>query len=221
MHIKKFLNRILDLIYPRKCYLCNKIVLKFDEFLCETCNKNLEISTRIRYLDTEKTIICISPFEYSGNIRKSIIRFKFYNYKYYSNFFAEIIARELYKFNIKKFDYICYVPLTKKSKNARGYDQSEALAKDISAIINIPCAKVLKKIRDTKPQHELKLSERKINVLGAFDINSNINIKNKRILLCDDIITSGTTLSECVKVLLEHDVLQVYCCTIASTKILF
>lgn len=217
MWLKKFLNKIIDFVYPRKCYLCNKIIIKPDEFLCNYCSKNLKINTKIRVLNHENNIICISPFEYFGNIRNSIRRFKFHNYKYYSEFFAKIIANELQKINIKNFDYICCVPLTKSRQNIRGFNQAELLAKDISKILHIPCLNALRKIKNTKTQHELKLSERTVNVLGAFDINSDLNIQNKNILLCDDIVTSGSTLLECVKILLNHNANSVTCCTIARS----
>ncbi len=221
MYLKNFIKNLINFIYPEKCYLCDKIIIKNKSCLCENCNKKLNINTKIRVISNKHNIICVSPFEYSGNIKQAIWRFKFRNCKYYSKFFAEIISQELIKnLNNVNFDYICSVPVTNTKYKIRGFNQAECLAHDISQKLNINFLNILQKIKNTQDQHELDLNMRKTNILGAFNINNKINsiIKNKSILICDDIITTGNTLSECIKTLLKSGVSNVTCCTIAYSS---
>ena len=221
--LKDIFSFILSLIYPNKCVLCNKVIVKNKEYLCENCSQNSKISTEIRVLDgisnlNGKTIKCISPFEYVGNIKSSIWRFKFRGYKNYSKFFAKIIAEELESnFKDLKFDCITFVPLRKDRKRDRGYNQAECLAVDLSSDLGIPSKDLLVKVKKTKIQHELSLVYRRENVKGAFAIkpSAKTEVENKVILLCDDIITSGSTLYECAKVLIKSGAKSVYCCTVA------
>lgn len=221
--LKDIFSFILNLIYPSKCVLCNKIIVRNKEHICGTCKKNLKSDTKIRYLkgltDSKSKIIkCISPFKYTGDIKNAIWRFKFRGYKNYSEFFAEMIAEAIQNnFKDIKFDYITFVPLRKSRKRDRGYNQAECLAVDLSSIISVPCKDLLVKVKKTEIQHTLSLVYRLENVKGAFAIKlgEKMNVKNKNILLCDDIITSGSTLSECAKTLIENGAKSVYCCTIA------
>lgn len=223
MCVKNFIKNLINFVYPEKCYLCDKIIIQNNTYLCENCTKNLNINTQIRTININNTnnIFCVSPFEYSGDIKQAIWRFKFRNCKYYSKFFSEIISQELIKnLNNINFNYICSVPVTNTKYKTRGFNQAECLARDLSQKLNINFLNILQKVKNTQDQHELNLNMRKTNILGAFKINDKINsiIKNKNILLCDDIITTGNTLSECAKILLESGVSNITCCTIAYSK---
>ena len=115
-----------------------------------------------------------------------------------------------------KFDCITYVPLRPERKRSRGYNQSECIASDISSIINVPCEELIFKIKSNHIQHELDFSSRIENVKGVYAVKNEQAVKGKIILLCDDIITTGSTLRECAKTLLESGAKEVYCCVIAS-----
>lgn len=212
---QKLWNKILDFIYPPKCVLCNKVVVKSGEYVCEKCNTQLKPEAKIQFLDEDKTLKCLSTFKYRGSIKNSIWRFKFRGYKDYSKFYAKFMAKEIKNtFKNVEFDFICFVPLRSERLKNRGYNQAECLARDISSIIGVPCRDALVKIKSNHVQHELDLIHRKDNVRGVYDVNANIDVSDKTILLCDDIITSGSTLSECVKVLFEKGAKNIYCCTI-------
>ena len=148
---------------------------------------------------------------------RPILRFKFKGYKNYSKFFAEVMAKGVtQKFGNIKFDCITYVPLRPERKRSRGYNQSECIASDISSIINVPCEELISKIKSNHIQHELDFSSRIENVKGVYAVKNERAVKGKTILLCDDIITTGSTLRECAKTLLESGAKEVYCCAIAS-----
>lgn len=217
--MEKFLEKVLDFIYPIKCTLCNETVIKRGNYICNSCESKLETDVIVRYLNDEfenEKVKCLSVFKYAKEIKSSIWRFKFRGYKHYSEFFAKMIANEvLDKFRNMKFDHICFVPLRKERKKNRGYNQAECLACDVSKFINVPCKDILMKVKSNHVQHELDLADRRENVKGVYDVRINSDVKGKTILVCDDIVTTGSTLSECVKVLFENGAKEVHCCTIA------
>lgn len=217
--LKDLLGKILDFIYPTKCAICNETIIKRENQICEKCGKELKIDSIMTRIDMGygNKIKCFSPFEYSGKIKKSILRFKFKGYKNYSKFFAQVMSKGItQKFGGIKFDRITYVPLRPERKRSRGYNQSECIASDISSIINVPCEELIFKIKSNHIQHELDFSSRIENVKGVYAVKNEQAVKGKTILLCDDIITTGSTLRECAKTLLESGAKEVYCCAIAS-----
>ena len=217
---KNFIEKIMDVIYPNKCVLCNKSIINRHEYVCEKCLDKSKTEpmkqTIICGEDPVNTVECVSPFKYDGCIKEAIRRFKFRGYKNYSAFFAQKIIEEFGK-ELKhlKFDFICFVPLRKERERNRGYNQAECIACDIASVIGSPCKDILVKVKNNHVQHELDLIHRKANVKGVYGVKCRDEIKGKRILLCDDIVTSGSTLGECAKVLLENGASFVYCSTVA------
>lgn len=108
---------------------------------------------------------------------------------------------------LEKYDIILIVPVNKARKKERGYDQSYLIAKTISTIIKRPIVKnVLYKDKNTIKQSTLNKEERKENVKGAYSIKNFQKLKNKKILLIDDIYTTGSTVNECSRVLIEKGI---------------
>ena len=217
---KKFIEKITDLIYPNKCVLCNENIISRKEYVCEKCLKEAKPVPKLQTLEIEENpdskVVCVSAFRYIGNLKNAIWRFKFRGHKKYSGFFARKIVDEFQEmFKDYKFDYICFVPLRKERERNRGYNQAQCIASDISSIIGVPCKDVLVKIKNNHVQHELDLIHRRANVKGAYGVKNPGEIQGKRILLCDDIVTSGSTLAECAKTLLKNGASSVCCCTVA------
>ena len=145
-------------------------------------------------------------FKYEGIIRELIIDYKFYNKPYISKTISRFLLnnKNVFEF-IKKYDTIIPVPISIKRKKERGYNQSYLIAKDITNNylkhnINIHLMDDnLIKIKNTIEQSKLSEDKRKINLIGAYKlINPNL-IKDKKILLIDDIYTTGNTINECKK----------------------
>ena len=142
-------------------------------------------------------------FVYDGIIRKKIIKYKFLNAPYLYYFFASVILDDLKLIEyIKKFDIIIPVPIHKKRKKKRGYNQSELIAKVISQKLDIQLQlNVLYKIRNNLPQSTLNQAERKYNAKNVYILKNKELIENKNILIFDDIYTTGNTVNECSKIL--------------------
>lgn len=218
MSIKEFL---ISCLFPKRCILCNEVI-EYDKNMCEKCTATfspVRIVRHIPYLNDEKFFECVSPFLYTGGIRKAILNLKFHNVRSNLSFFGNSIAEKLLESSdVDDVDYICFVPMTEKALMSRGYNQSELLARALGDILKIPVKNVLDKTRETFTQHELSADERSKNLLGAFSVYDSEEVKGKNFILCDDIITTGNTLKECVKVLKSHGTGKIICCTIASAN---
>ena len=208
-----FLNNIIKIIFLRpKCTICKK----FGSYLCKDCENELNIAFNPVIVNTtHKNVICTSPFIYNGSIRKIIHKYKFENQKNLFKILSPFLLLAIQKqFNDQKFDLITSVPLYFSSLNERKYNQSELLGLELSKQLKIPYENCLIKVKKNKIQHGLSFHERQLNVKNIF--KSVKDYHNKNILLCDDIITTGATLSECVKVLQKSNA-TVKCVTVAYT----
>ena len=211
-------NIFLNLFFPPKCGICGKIG---KDFLCENCYKNskkLEINkiNNINDLYVNKHMYI---FRYTDLIRDKIIEYKFEDKSYLYRIFEKIILnnKKVCDF-IKCYDIITPVPINKKRYKERGYNQSLLIARKIAKYINNIELKnnIIIKNNNIKTQSSLNREERKSNIIGAFRINKNTNILNKKILIFDDIYTTGSTVNECAKVLKNAGAKEVSILTIAK-----
>ena len=129
---------------------------------------------------------------------------------------GEILKKEEFS---KGFDYIIPVPLYPSRKRERGYNQSRILAEEVSKTISVPLAeKVLIRKKKTKDQTHLSPEERERNVKGAFVVRANLTLQGKKVILVDDVITTGSTLKECARVLKEAGAREVVGVTLVVVK---
>lgn len=215
----EFINKIINIVYPKRCPFCDKIIKEPFE-ICEECKKiiNLKFIKRKIFLDGN-VIVCVSPFKYTGNIAESIKRFKFRNRKDYAKSLSKFMVTTFNEFFLNEnIDVITAVPLHPRKKSQRGYNQAELLAKNISNNVNIPYKNILRKNKINLQQHDLSYEERVNNVKGVYSANKKDIIKGRKVLICDDVITTGNTLKECCKILISNGADKVYCITLASAK---
>ncbi len=212
----KYCGRVID-IRKEACELCENSIREIKGAVCFKCGKEKKkCDCHGQILFYEK--LC-APYYYSGAIKTLIWRFKFRNKTDIADFLAEQMAKcVLTRYEGYDFDFVTYVPTTKKGIKIRGYNQAELLAKRLSEIIDIPCEEILVKNHETTPQHTLPEMKRTGNILGVFDVAENKDIEFKRILLCDDVKTTGATLNECAKTLLIGGAAEVFCVTAAITE---
>jgi ComF family protein len=202
------------------CGVCGKIS---ENSLCKKCEKLLREQEKFvvqDYSDDEEMFFNehMYVFPYEGIIRKVILSYKFrdkaYLYKTFTNF---LLKNSKFVENIKCYDIIIAVPVSKERKKERGYNQSALIAKDIAKATNIRVVtNVLYKEKNIAPQSTLNKEERGTNIKGAFKLyNANI-IKNKNIILVDDIYTTGSTVNECSKLLKEAGATKIGILTLAK-----
>lgn len=159
----------------------------------------------------------MAPYLYQDNVKRAVLNFKSAYMPFLSKRFARDMAKCIQENYFMQFDMITYTPLSKKSLRKRDYNQAYLLAKEISKILDIPLADLLIKVRKTKEQKSLNSRERKTNVYGAFDLKDKDIVINKRILLIDDVKTTGSTLNECAKMLNIYGAQSVWAATLAVT----
>lgn len=217
--MNNIINNILDTVYPPVCGFCGKLC---KDYICKKCIikiKQYEIKKKNNYTNKNMYFDEIySIFRYEGTIRDLIIKYKFQNKPYLYKTFSKIILKDEKACSfLKKYDIIIPVPIYKKRKQQRGYNQTELISKEISKNLNIKIEKdVLTKNINTKAQSRLSKKDRKHNIKNAFKVKNLQKIENKNILIFDDIYTTGSTTNECAKVLKEAAIKKVGVLTIAK-----
>lgn len=216
------LDIVLNFFYPNECGICENISNKP---ICYNCMNKISkelISGRKVYIQTKNRFFDehIYLFRYRNRIRDLMISYKFKEKSYLYKVFSFMILnnKKIMKY-IEKYDVITYVPIHKKREKYRGYNQSELIIKDVCKNNkNIVYEKnILIKIKNIKPQSSLKKEDRAINILDAYEINIEQKemIYNKKVLIFDDIFTTGSTANECAKVLKKYGAKKVGVLTIA------
>lgn len=206
--------KLISVFFPERCPFCGKII-EAEGISCDDC---LEImrARRKPIIHGASGYRCVSSFVYRGLVRRMLIRVKFSERTQHLRQVAEILAEDIRGYYGKNvFDLVTYVPMHPKDMKTRGYNQSKILAKEISEQLDIPYAETLIKVKHTKKQHELSDKERKTNLIGAFELTDKKLIDGKRLLLVDDIVTSGETLGHCAKKLNAAKPRLICCATIA------
>ena len=223
----KLVKDVLDFFLPRICISCEEKLKDNEKCLCFNCFSSIKrtdkdlLSKEYDRKFKEENIITdfvslflfekdkalqsvIHDLKYNGNIKAGI-------------YLGELAGKNFYKDILNwKPDFIIPVPLYHLKKAERGYNQSYYISKAISKIVKIPVeTSILKRIRYTQSQTELNLEERKVNVFGAFSVKNKSLIRNKNFLIVDDVITTGATISECGKVLIENGASKIYALSIA------
>lgn len=191
--------------------------------ICDKCY--LEI---LKYKIDYNSQNVYSLFDYEDVIRNSILRYKFEDFSHLHNLFAFCIfnSKKAYNF-LNLYDIIMPAPIHKKRKQERGFNQTELIAKDLvllkylkdNRLSLLLDSNTLVKVLNTKPQNELSGAERLINLKGAFEVKSEKNIDNKKVLLIDDVYTTGSTFNECRKTLINAGAKEVGIITIAKSMI--
>lgn len=195
---------------------CSKCSLKLDE------NNLYEIKSGLckDCIESEEDVFYdkhISFLQYNKYLSSMLRDFKFGENKYIGEVFIKVLEEEIIKNKelFESFDYITYVPLHKERQKNRGFNQSEIITKNICDLLNLNYDKnIIIKTKNNKPQSTVELSEKKKNVKNVFIVNRDIFLKNKRILVIDDIFTTGNTINECAKVLKEAGVREVFAFTV-------
>ncbi|MCX7774181.1 MAG: ComF family protein [Clostridia bacterium] len=201
-------ERLIRLLYPATCMVCDSILREDSElYLCDNCkrlmprySRGFEKIPELPYIEK-----LLAAFHYEEGVDKAIHKMKFNDQPRLSKTFGWLLYEELAKEScLPDFDYVIPVPMFQKKRKRRGYNQSELIAKALAPYLQVPVlGDCLVKTRQTKPQSSLKREERLKNLDGAFAIKSGEQIYGKNILLVDDVLTTGTTLNLCAKILYE------------------
>lgn len=203
---------ILDLFFPRKCPYCLGLINR-KELECAKCRSEFPKEPYIRIIPSGNE--CVSAFMYNSMVRDALTRYKFTGKREYYKSFASVLAESIADSELAA-DIVTSVPLSKKRLRMRGYNQSELIAKEVARILELDYIETLIKCRDNLEQHTLDHKVRAENIIGVYKSITGIDLQGKRILLIDDIVTTGYTLSECCSVLSENNNVSIICGTVAT-----
>ena len=212
---------LLDLIFPPKCVFCRKLLRKGEDGICTRCQEHLPWCVGPEAEQTMEFIsLCASPLWYQDEVRESFHRYKFKGSRGYAKVYGRLMAQCVQDHLAGRDDLITWVPLSEQRRKARGYDQAMLLAEAAALELGDVAAETLAKVRDTSAQSGLGKddSARRANVLGAYRPTDPELIAGQRILLMDDVVTTGSTLSECARTLRTTGAADVVCVTLARAR---
>ena len=216
----KLLDDLLDLLFPPKCPFCQSILETPADPVCPACQKSLPwLVGRAGERKVDFIQGCCSPLAYRGAVREAIHRYKFSGVRAYARPFGLLMAQCVQDRPEMAPELITWAPLSRKRRRERGYDQGELLARAMAKRLGLPAVPTLVKARHTQPQSGLDSAEaRRANALGAYALLPGAEVAGRRVLLADDVVTSGATLSECARTLLEAGAAEVWCVTLAQAR---
>ncbi|MGN0477834.1 MAG: ComF family protein [Hominenteromicrobium sp.] len=204
------LKRILAFFYPPRCILCGRTARVNDDGLCAVCaEKPAERVCRFFALHVRRrdyTLACFAPMRYREPFRTTLWHFKFRNETSLAGPLAKRMA--LVRDPDRAYDCVVPVPISRERLRERGYNQSALLARSLSAQIRVPYRELLEKTRHNRTQHRLSAKERAENVRGTYRAEGAAGL---RILLVDDIVTTGATMCECARTLYRAGAQDVAC----------
>ena len=213
------MNALLKLLFPPKCMLCG-MPLREDEEICGQCRQKVLLNTSTPRVEKGAFFHkAAAGLWYETNVREAIHGLKYREKQHYARPLARVMVYA-YQHKIgEECDLIAFVPTNPSTLRERGYDQAQLLAEALSEMLDLPWVSALEKTRETRPMHGLKPDERRANVLGAYRVCCEDGLlKGKRVLLVDDILTTGSTLSECARMLRTAGAERVFGLCAAATR---
>lgn len=231
--LKEVLKKALDIFYPRRCVICDRVLSLEQKFLCRECEMVLQYTGENYCLKCGRTVreeeeycpACQgkeyafesgrSLFLYDAVLRESIARFKYHGRQEYAAFYANAMYRELGDWiRALQPDALIPVPIHKKRYQKRGYNQAEVLAKELGKCMDIPVlSDYLVRVKNTLPQKELSKRERLENLSGAFSVRrggGELYKKLNCVIIVDDIYTTGSTIEMCARILKEEGIRSIH-----------
>ena len=235
---KRLIPFVLECLFPSKieCIVCgDELNSERAHDMCDDCFNSLPVIQKpckkcgVSVLsDANYCLACkeekfsfskaVASFDYDGVILQLVHKFKYGGAKYLAKPLASFMA-ETFKASGFDVDCIVPVPVTPKRGKERGYNQAALLAREVSDVAQIEYLDILKRTKDTPTQAKLSRAERKQNLKGAFEVEDKEIIKGKKILVVDDVMTTGSTCEEIAKVLIKAKAKEVFVLTLAHTAI--
>ena len=213
-------SSFLDILFPPRCVFCRRFLKSGARMqICGECLETLPFTKDGGGKTGEFFTACVAPLYYEGNVRESLLRFKFKDATGYAEEYGKLLADCIRENLAGRYDLISWVPLSRKRLKERGYDQAMLLALATALELDDVAVSTLEKPLEAEKQSLMGSAEkRRANISGAYRAVDLELVDGKRILLIDDIVTTGATLSECAKTLLAAGAAEVLCAAVACTR---
>lgn len=213
------LRKLINLLFPPKCVFCRCLLTDEETDLCHTCRK-----TAPEFISEKRSFENIAEWTavwyYRDKVRGSIHRFKFWNARGYAGFYGKMLALKLQESDFAgKYDLITWTPVSPFRRLRRGYDQTRLVALALGRELGIKPVRALFRVRHTKPQSRMASeAHRRANVKGAYRCINRKAVAEKRVLLLDDVLTTGATADEAAKTLRFVGAKDIYFAAIAAAR---
>lgn len=211
---KDIVTDFIALLYPRYCFACNNGLVKGEEIICSRCMLELprtnyhQVGNNALYKRLNGRIPLAHAFAFfhfrkGGKVQQLLHALKYHNHPEIGTTLGEVFGQELIQTHDQMFDVIVPVPLHPTRKKKRGYNQSEEFAKGLSKSLHVPVSDLL--VRETKTESQTRKTKLKRwqNVNEVFQLKHDDSITGQRILLVDDVITTGATIEACAQALVS------------------
>lgn len=216
-----FLQALADLLFPPRCPFCGKLLEHKGPWPCQKCaNADFWITGPQGLSSGEHYLRCTSAGWYQEKLRDSVLKFKFSNHPEYAETYGPILARRIETYLPGSYDCITWIPVSPETWKKRGYDQAQCLAQETAKALGREAVPLLAKTGKNVAQSSLKDGRlRKGNVEGVYEVPDPSKVQGQRILLIDDILTTGSTLEEGAKTLRAAGAAQVVAATLCRTPV--
>lgn len=228
MKLRVVKDVVLAAVFPDRCPYCGEVIphrmgccsdcaaslMPIEPPVCTLCGCRREDCTCDKHRKPYER--CVAPFYYEGRARAGILRMKARERPYVVRELAARMADTWERdYGDIPIDGVTYIPMTRREERRRGFNQSRLLAERVAQQLALPLWPALVKIQETRPQKSLTAYERSGNVLGVFDVDDRCPVAGKRLLLIDDLVSTGSTAGECAKVLKLYGAIEVSLLTAA------
>lgn len=237
--LKQVIEKVLDFLFPQdiKCIFCGEEVNENEFCLCDKCSNEVDKCVKIcdccgAVIKSEAKfcVVCLNnkrefdfaraPYVYKGKVIEAVHNFKYNGAKYLAKPFAKLMLSSFNELNKLSggFDFIIPVPMHKDKLKKRKYNQAKLLADEVAKLTNLPVEdNLLVKVKNTESQTKLARKERFKNMKDVFEITDKRKVKNKNILIVDDILTTGATTESMAKLLRKYHANKISVLTFART----
>ena len=212
-----FWERVFAVFFPERCLFCDKVI-RYRTCVCESCRSQMRPHLSLgQGMDALDGFLSVYP--YKDQAREAVLSLKFHNRPDLANPMGDL----LWEFGRDVLDQwgihmLTFVPMHPVDREERGYNQARLLAVRLSRRSGLPVHGTLVKTRQTKKQHDLSAIERKTNLLDVYQGKEEMDLQHQTILLVDDVITTGSTVKECAKVLKAHGAQRVFALSFAGGR---
>lgn len=210
---------LLDILFPPRCAFCRRLLKRGESGMCAQCEKSLPYTPPSSVEGADFVEACAAPLYYEGTVRDALLRYKFKGVTAYAGVFGRLVADCVRERLGGRYDLISWVPLSSERLRERGYDQAMLIALSAALELDDVAVETLRKVVNVAPQSGTGSAElRRANISGAFECADAELVAGRRVLLIDDIITTGATVSECARILGLAGAESVVCAAVARGR---
>ena len=210
---------LLDILFPPRCAFCRRLLRRGESGMCGRCAASLPYTPEGYNDGTDFVEACVAPLFYEGAVRDALLRYKFSGVTAYAGIFGRLVAGCVRERLAGRYDLISWVPLSSQRLSERGYDQAMLIAMAAALELGDVAVETLRKRRDAAPQSVTgSIEKRRANISGAYEVIDPELVEGRRILLIDDIVTTGATAAECARTLGGAGAAKVVCAALAKAE---